>query len=158
MFVQDIDGKTIVVSTYDMLNQDFIKSKLAKVVNPEAKTKKYIKPKPDQLTDANPNLVGLFGRQFARVAYDEVHRCRNPSTMTTVAAMSTRTKFRLGCSGTPFQNKARDLGTLSALIGYEVKPGWWTKAMDQKSGEMLQEWRDKCYLARTKVVIVCCVI
>ncbi|KAJ3808944.1 SNF2 family N-terminal domain-containing protein [Lentinula aff. lateritia] len=82
-----------------------------------------------QSTEASKwaKLYGLFGVQpWRRIVLDEAHEIRNASTQKAKAAFAVNAEFKWCLTGTPLQNKIRDLFSLFHLLRVEnfSDDGW----------------------------------
>ena len=58
----------------------------------------------------------LLSRAWASAVLDEAHLIRNPDTQAAIASFQITANFRLALTGTPIQNRARDLWSLFQFI------------------------------------------
>jgi SNF2 family DNA or RNA helicase len=66
----------------------------------------------------------LYGMHWDRIVCDEAHVMRNPNSKTFKNATRLRADSRIALTGTPIQNKAADMKSLSRWIGYpDVESG-----------------------------------
>jgi hypothetical protein len=110
------------------------------------------------------NSCTHFTKRFAGVILDEAHLLRNSHSVTTrsVLALTRSSHYRFILTGTPFNNRIDDVGTLAWLLGDEQswsKPLWWKQlplTNDPVSQDICQErlgtWRQSI-LMRGKDVL-----
>jgi SNF2 family DNA or RNA helicase len=110
------------------------------------------------------NSCAHFTKRFAGVVVDEAHLLRNNHSVTTrsVLALTRSCHYRFILTGTPFNNRIDDVGTLAWLLSDEQSwsnPQWWKKLpltsdrVSQESCEAsLSSWRQSI-LMRGKDVL-----
>jgi superfamily II DNA or RNA helicase len=96
------------------------------------------------------SLLGAEAERFARIPWkvavlDEAHIIRNPETRAAIASSSLTADFRLALTGTPIQNRMRDLWSLFQF----VSPGLFDdeEALDLKTSRPF-------FLRRTKAEVL----
>ena len=103
------------------------------------------------------NSCTLFAKRFAGIFVDEAHLLRNSRSVTSrsVLALTRSCHYRYILTGTPFNNRIDDVGTLAWLLADGEawsKPQWWqqlsgTDRLSQESCQAsLSQWRQSILL------------
>jgi SNF2 family DNA or RNA helicase len=82
-----------------------------------------------------------LNRTWGSVVLDEAHLIRNADTLVSSLCLQLRAHFKIALTGTPIQNKARDLFTLFEFV---------TPGQFQSELELKKEWIAPYLLRRTK--------
>lgn len=96
--------------------------------------------------------------RWGRVVLDESHYIKNglsskkPKCAQALYEIGKRSKYNLCVSGTPFNNRMKDIASQCKFIGTKPydDPAWWTDKKGGKDPDKLREWREKFLLRRTK--------
>lgn len=114
----------------------------------------------DVIRADHPKKTSLLHRfKIDRIVVDEIHNIRNPKTAVSEALISYSKgiKYKLGLTGTPFNNTQKDLYTLCLFMNispYNTKE-WWKKDISYEDtiSSSMKEWREKYILQRGKDVL-----
>ena len=71
--------------------------------------------------ESNPKLSILHQVKWNRVIYDECHHLRNATTSLFLGAFIVKSKVKWFLSGTPIQNRLKDITNILLLLGYTNK-------------------------------------
>ena len=99
-----------------------------------------------------PRITPLHDIQWDRVIFDEAHHLRNPKTTKYGGAATLRTPIRWLVTGTPLQNKKKDLVTLATLVGVTCEELVSTDSQRGHGGRMLRRTKDDVGLGLPPVI------
>lgn len=132
VLAESINGENpiVVITTYGVLSQQKLRQKGAVKLNP-----RYLNRK-DYLNSI------LYNIKWNRIIYDEAHHMRNNSTQKFWSCNMLQSNIKWCVTGTPIQNKLRDVRNLFRIFNIPPK--------DMKATTQLEDLIEKCMLRRTK--------
>ena len=117
-------------------------------------TKTMLRSAPIVITTYNIATLCAFDKKsllhttkWGRIIYDEAHHLRNSCTIRHVGCAALQTNITWVVSGTPIQNKPKDLFSLCSIIGIKIT------ATDFKNAQAKSEFLKKYVLKRTKTQV-----
>ena len=92
----------------------------------------------------------VLDRPYNAVIYDEVHYARNGSSNRNKGAAELTARFKIGASGTPFNNKPEEIHAVCKVLGIESDKQAWMAMGSKLNKPVVEAFRRKYMIRVTK--------